>query len=343
MGITRLPTALFFSFIFLIVSSSLFVHIIKPQRIGATSPNVVISEIQISGDTSTDEFVELYNPTTAVVSVDGWRLTKKTGTGSEYILVSTLSGSIQPHRYFLIAHTDYNDATIAADRIFDTNTVSAHNTIFLYNDEGITVIDKVGMGSGAIEEERSHTSIPDDNRSVERKANASSTKMTMESGGVDEFAGNTYDSDNNSADFVYRTFSDPQNSNSAEEPPISPTSTPTIEPTATPTEEPTPTPTEELTPTPTEEIASTPTPIAEFTPTPTEEPTPTPTEEIIPTPTLEPTPTATPTLQPTPTPTPQIFREIVFPGMTLRCYIKPLAIHSGWLSLSIPRLSCTTY
>ena len=40
----------------------------------ATASHVVISEIQIAGGNSNDEFVELYNPTNASVNLTGWRL-----------------------------------------------------------------------------------------------------------------------------------------------------------------------------------------------------------------------------------------------------------------------------
>jgi hypothetical protein len=54
-------------------------------------------------------------------------------------------------------------------------------------------------------------------QSYERKANAMSTESTME-GGADALAGNGYDTDHNSADFIVRNSRDPQNAASAHEP-----------------------------------------------------------------------------------------------------------------------------
>jgi hypothetical protein len=54
------------------------------------------------------------------------------------------------------------------------------------------------------------------NKSFERKANENSNIDTMN--GIDELAGNGYDSDNNQNDFIIRDNSDPQNSRSLREP-----------------------------------------------------------------------------------------------------------------------------
>ena len=54
--------------------------------------------------------------------------------------------------------------------------------------------------------------------SLERKANAMSTSMSMTTGGADELLGNGEDTDNNAADFVPRATRDPQNSMSPQEP-----------------------------------------------------------------------------------------------------------------------------
>lgn len=238
----------------------------------ATASHVVISEIQIEGATTTDEFVELYNPTDSDVDATGWELIRKTAAAdAEELLLATLSGTIPSHGFMLIAHTGY-DGTTPADITYDTEfNITDNNSITLKDDAG-TIIDLVGMGSSATSE---GTAIdnPIDNRSIERKATASSTPESMAQGGEDELLGNGEDIDNNATDFVRHsspTVSNPQNTNSSVEPDITPT--PTEEP--TPTSEPSPTVTE--TPTPTEE----PTPSVTETPTPTVTPIPTPAIQI---------------------------------------------------------------
>ncbi len=280
--------------------------LLKVKPTYSQTNHVVISEVQIGGTTATDEFVELYNPTGSAIDLTGYRLTRKTSGGGEDNLVSSLSGTIPSHGYFLLTHANYDGAVTFNQQYSASNSVADDSTVLLYSDASITLVDKVGFGTPT-DSETSPASNPADDGSIERKAKDTSDANSMVNGD-DQLQGNEYDSGNNANDFVVRTASDPQNTSSQIEAPTStqqPTPTPTEEPTPTPTEEPSPTPTieptptEEPTPTPTEEPS--PTPTEEPTPTPTEEPTPTPTEEPSPTPTIEPSPT--PTEEPTPTPT----------------------------------------
>ncbi len=302
-----------------VIFGTLFVVVTswEVKKVFSAASHIVISEIQIAGDSATnpslDEFVELYNPTSADINLSEWRLTKKTQNGTEQDLVTTISGTIKAHGYFLVAHANYND-TPAPDMVYTTNnSVSPDNTVLLYGPDKTTIIDFVGLGL-AVNRENLATSNPASNRSVERKALETSTADTMAVGGSDSLKGNGYDSDNNSLDFVSRFTPQPQNSGSAieiesnEVPTLTPTlglsptssPTPTQEPTATPTTSPTVTPTQSVTATPT----PTATPTETVTPTPTLIPTGTPTFTPTLTPTVTPTETITPTLTPTVTPSP---------------------------------------
>jgi hypothetical protein len=268
--------------------------------------SIVISEIQISGSTSKDEFIELYNPTGSNVVMEGWRLTRKTSTGTESNLVSNLSGAIPAHGYYLITSPTPNyDGTVVPDTTYSatTNSVSASNTVILYSDAGTTVVDKVGMGD-AIDVETSATESPATDTSIERKAQSTSTLVSMALGGADEFAGNGEDTNNNLDDFLARDIPQPQNSSS---------------PTENLGEEPT------ITPTPTPEITVTP------TPEPTESPTPTPTAE----------PTPTPTPEPSPTPTGKVIGIFAFPGKTTVCTLNYELIEIGFFRAFFPRITCT--
>jgi hypothetical protein len=304
----KLPSALFFVFILLIISIELFSF--SRTIVHSQTSHVVISEIQV-GKTgkSTDEFVELYNPTDVSISLEGWQLRRKTASASASTLLANLADSIGPHGYYLIAHTDYSNATVSADRTYTTSSIADNNTILLLNATDALPVDKVGLGSAG-DKETATIGNPGSGKSIERKANAFSMKDTMKLSGIDSLLGNGEDTDNNANDFIIRDIPDPQNSNSLSEPVIlSPTPTDIPEPsdslTPTPTEE----PSETITPTPTPE----PTGIPEFTPTVTPIPTVTPTETLTPTPTPtpEPTVTATPILTPTPTelPTPTVTPE----------------------------------
>lgn len=119
-------------------------------------PKILISEIQIEGQTSKDEFVELYNPNDSDVNLDDWKLAKKTSTGNESNLVSSsaFEGIIKSKSYFLIVPQANDDGTAnykgnaSPDLYYSGKTYSfaKDNTILLYNPlEQIS--DKVGFGT----------------------------------------------------------------------------------------------------------------------------------------------------------------------------------------------------
>jgi hypothetical protein len=290
----------------------------------ATAAHVVISEVLpgITGS-STNEFIELYNPTNTNIDVTGWRLSKKSASASatEMDLVGDFPAkTINAHGYLLIAHTDYDGTVVAEDITYSANSFAASNTILLY-DSADVLVDKVGMGS-ANDKEGTAKSNPSSPASIERKATSTSLASTMAVGGTEETAGNGEDTDNNSSDFVNRGVPQPQNGTSVTEPSVvgtgtpTPTATPTVSVTATPTGSLSPTttgtvtvtPTGTSTGTPTVTLTNSPTPTATLTPTSTNTPTLTPTVTSSPTSTVTPTltltftPTVSPTLTPTPVP-----------------------------------------
>lgn len=74
-------------------------------------------------------------------------------------------------------------------------------------------------GASSLKEGTQFADNPQENESIERKALSTSTASTMLIGGADEFKGNSYDTNNNSTDFILRTISQPQNSSSPTETP----------------------------------------------------------------------------------------------------------------------------
>jgi hypothetical protein len=298
-------------------------------KLFATNDHVMISEIQIAGDTPShsadDEFVELYNPTSNSINMNNWRLSRINSGGTPSILVSNINDNISPFGFYLITNPYYNGA-VSSDKTYSnsTNGITNNDTIIIFSDAGSTVVDKVGLGV-SFDKETISCQNPPSNGSVVRA--------------------NLQDTDNNSVDFSILTISDPQNSASVS---VTPTPTVTITPTETPILTNTPTPT--LTPTPT--ITVTPTPTS--TPTPTITLTPTPTETIVvtltPTITITPTPiiTLSPTEPPIPTDTPTIIptptlyniRVIYFPNGRLTCGFQYYTLNFGWFTLKIPRFTC---
>ena len=46
--------------------------------------HLVISEVQVGGGTTDDEFIEIYNPTQSIVDISDWSIQYKGATGSAF-------------------------------------------------------------------------------------------------------------------------------------------------------------------------------------------------------------------------------------------------------------------
>lgn len=145
---------------------------------------IVINEIMIGdANSSKNEFIELYNDGESAVSLDRYKLAKKTASGSEGNLVSSakFSGIIPAKGYFVIAHPDYSDE-IKADLSYSgaSYSIAENNTVLLYDNAG-NILDLVGYGTVSVFETAA-ASNPEKGKSIGRL--------------------NGEDSDDNSADFT---------------------------------------------------------------------------------------------------------------------------------------------
>ena len=167
--------------------------------------HLVISEIQISGESVYDEFIELYNPTDLEIDINGWDLKRKTESGSESNVLNNIEGVISANGYFLVIPRancgDNNNEScykkmVSGDDEYTTNSFFANNnTVLLYNCDGV-LIDKVGWGR-AIDFESEVINLDLENsKSLERKI-------------IDNII---QDTDNNEGDFILRDDPEPQNS-----------------------------------------------------------------------------------------------------------------------------------
>ena len=191
-----------------------------------TANHLVISEILIDGvfesDASTnDEFVEIYNPTANPIDVSNWTIDYRSASSTTFNTKYTFPAGtiIQSHKYFLFG----GGGVLNRDNNTESLLLGLSNTgagLFLRNSSS-TTIDLIGWGTAISTNFEGTVAVkPPQGVSLERKANLSSTSISMAIGGIDEAEGNGYDSNNNSNDFVQRITPQPQNSSSQAEPPI---------------------------------------------------------------------------------------------------------------------------
>lgn len=194
------------------IFSSLFFIAVKYGS-AAWADHLVISEVQISGGAgkTTNDFIEIYNPTQSVLDISSWKLRKRTKSGSESsIKVFSDGKNIPAHGFFLWANSnDGYDQTINADEA-STQTIAENNSIALFDPNDV-LIDALAWGDGHINPffEGSTTSTPanpEANQSLERKPGSDN--------------GNGEDSNENFDDFFVQITPNPQNFYTSSTPPI---------------------------------------------------------------------------------------------------------------------------
>lgn len=201
--------------------------------------DLVISELAAAGPAGgDDEFVELYNPSLQAVPIAGWVLQYRAAMGASWSTTTVLpSGASIPARGFYLVTSStapggYSAATTpdyvargsAGSERFLTYSATGGNVRIgvLIPASNPLVIDTVAYGNGAYGEGSAATvgawgsSAPYQPASIERRASMSSTPATMS--GSEASAGNGYDSNDNSLDWVTRATRQPQNASSTPEP-----------------------------------------------------------------------------------------------------------------------------
>ncbi|MBM3135995.1 MAG: lamin tail domain-containing protein, partial [Chloroflexi bacterium] len=217
----------------------------------AVSTTLVISEFRVRGPNGgNDEFIELYNLSTAPVNIGGWKVKGSNNAGSTSVRATIPTGTIlNPGCHYLLTNSSTSggpySGSVPGDQTYSTGITDDGGIALTLPDD--TIVDQVGMSSGsAFKEGTPLPSLGSSNldRSYERKPGGAS--------------GSGVDTDNNVADFQLISPSDPQNLSSPPTPPETPTPTPTTTPSATPSPTPSETPTATPSPMPGETPTATP-------------------------------------------------------------------------------------
>jgi stage II sporulation protein D len=194
---------------------------------------VVISEIQLSDTQYTENsFIELYNTSDTTENLSGYVIKKRSTTGTETIIISIPPGKYIPAKgFFLWANNLHNYHLQVNADVNSSITLSGNESVALCNTQGV-IVDAVAFGDKTqlcpFVEGTNYPYNPPPGYSIERKAYKDSTAITMFPGGEHEFAGNGYDSEDNSQDFILQIKPNPQNTQSPQEPDISPPTIPQL-------------------------------------------------------------------------------------------------------------------
>ena len=150
--------------------------------------NPLIYEVRITGGTgkSNEDYVKIFNPDPKTVDLSGWKLRKRTQSGSESsVRVFPDGTSLAPGKVLTWANNDYAPA-IGAE-LMSSQTLASNNSVGFLNKDGI-LIDAVGwgeIGSAGFIEGSAYSVNPEAGQVLLRK----------QSGGL------LVDTQNNSADF----------------------------------------------------------------------------------------------------------------------------------------------
>ncbi len=193
-------------------------------NLNTKADHIVISEIY-----STNDWIELYNPTDTDVDLASSSYRIERSTGSSYYFMEFgntehgrfFGGTVIPAQsHYLIVDKDNlqslknkADAMIGANRDFALNKndivslASGHVSSSTDDD----IIDLVGYGQSSFYEGEGTAPNPVATSSIERKALATSTASKLATSSH-KLLGNSYDTDNNNWDFVLQEKPNPQNS-----------------------------------------------------------------------------------------------------------------------------------
>lgn len=178
-------------------------QLVSPSRASAVgSTTVVISEVMTGAvSNASQEFVELYNRHTEPISVDGWVIEYKSASSSDlsssWSRKAQLSGSIEPHGFYLVAPKIYYPSA-NAEWVSAMAGTAGHVRI---KDNSGVIIDTLGYGVAANSPELTSALAPDPGMSIERLP-----------GAKNESAGNGIDTNDNGSDFLKPSRPQPQSS-----------------------------------------------------------------------------------------------------------------------------------
>ena len=126
------------------VSFVLLIFFALPMRVAAASP-IGFSQIKTRGTAAGDEFIELFNPSDAVVDINGYKLVKQTASGTTYTVTTFGNQPILPNSFLLMALEGSSFAN-QADTVYKT-AIADNNSLSLFDASGL-IADQLAWGDG---------------------------------------------------------------------------------------------------------------------------------------------------------------------------------------------------
>jgi predicted extracellular nuclease len=137
--------------------------------------NILINEIQIEGDSTKDDWLELYNPNDFEIDISNWSIQRTPRSGSIYKKNFEADDMISANSYFLIVRNDAAQKFLdMADMVCSALQLSSGSTVYLVKKQSeilgkndLDIVDKVGWGD-AYDYELNYAPVPGKNQSIIR-------------------------------------------------------------------------------------------------------------------------------------------------------------------------------
>ncbi len=139
--------------------------------INSASADLIITDIQIAGDQTDNDYVKIYNEGEQEVVVSGFRLRKKSSSGQEYsIRVFPKDTNIPAKDYLIWANSRNEFAEKIGAHLTSTSTLSKNNSVALVSPDG-QIISAVAWGEGSSQFIEGTVSLPnpESNQQIMRK------------------------------------------------------------------------------------------------------------------------------------------------------------------------------
>lgn len=196
-------------------------------NIPIASANLLITEIQIAGEATNNDFIEIYNNSDSEQDISGFKLRKRTSSGSESSIRVLPAGSIiNANGYFLWANSADSFSQKINANASSTQTLAKNNSV-AFLDPDSNILDALVWGDNLI-----NPFIKGERFSLNPEAGQSIARKFISASGYQ-------DSNNNTSDFIVENSPTPGRQNSVFME-VQPEPTPAPAPDPVPTSEPAP-------------------------------------------------------------------------------------------------------